>query len=291
MTNPWILAFRPKTLPAAVVPVAIGTAIAYGRGFLDIPIALLALFGALTIQVGTNLANDYFDYKNGADTHERLGPMRVTQSGLIPASDVRSAMLLMFVLAALVSVVLIFRGGWPVFWIAVCSIISGILYTGGPRPLGYLGLGEIFAFIFFGPVAVAGTYYVQSLEMSWMAVAAGFAPGFFSVAILAVNNLRDIDTDRKANKKTLAVRFGRSFALNEYLLAVMAAALTPVTAYLVWGERVWTLAASLVLLAAIPVIKTVLTKQDGPSLNHALAATGKLLVIYGLIYSLGWIVH
>jgi 1,4-dihydroxy-2-naphthoate octaprenyltransferase len=175
--------------------------------------------------------------------------------------------------------------------IGVLSILSGIFYTAGPRPLGYLGLGEIFAFIFFGPVAVAGTYYVQALEVSWAVVAAGLAPGFFSVAILSVNNLRDIDTDRKANKKTLAVRFGRGFALNEYLFALIAAALTPVLVYLMTGEQPWTLVAATVLFLAIPVVKTVLTKHDGPSLNGALAATGILLVLYSLLYSLGWILR
>jgi 1,4-dihydroxy-2-naphthoate polyprenyltransferase len=291
MANPWLIAFRPKTLPAAAAPVLIGTAIAYGHGVHYLPMALLALFGALTIQIGTNLANDYFDYVNGADTPERIGPTRVTQSGLIAPADVKAVMILVFALSAAVCAVLVLRAGWPVLIIGVLSIFSGIFYTAGPRPLGYLGLGEVFAFIFFGPVAVAGTYYVQSLEFSWPAVVAGLAPGFFSVAILSVNNLRDMQTDRKAKKLTLAVRFGREFALSEYLFAVIAAALTPVAVYVLTGKQPWALVACGVLFAAIPIIKTVLTKPDGPSLNEALAATGKLLAVYSIIYSIGWIVR
>jgi 1,4-dihydroxy-2-naphthoate polyprenyltransferase len=291
MANPWILAFRPKTLPAAVAPVVIGTAIAYGDGVMYLPMALMALFGALAIQIATNLANDYFDCLKGADTAERIGPVRVTQSGLIQPANVRAAMILIFTLAAVAAAVLILRAGWPILVIGVLSILSGIFYTAGPRPLGYIGLGEVFAFVFFGPVAVAGTYYVQALAVDWTVIAAGLAPGMFSVAILAVNNLRDMEGDRKANKRTLAVRFGRSFALNEYLFAIIVAALTPVLVYLMSGQHSWALAASAVLFPAIPVIKTVLTKQDGPSLNAALAATGQLLVIYAVIYSMGWIIR
>jgi len=248
MPNPWILAFRPKTLPAALAPVAIGTAMAYGQGVHYLPMAFVALFAALTIQIGTNLANDYFDFVNGADTSERIGPVRVTQAGLIAPATVRAAMILMFVLSAVACLVLVGRAGWPILVIGILSILSGIFYTAGPRPLAYLGLGEVFAFIFFGPVAVAGTYYVQSLEFSWAAVAAGIAPGFFSVAILAVNNLRDRDTDRKANKMTLAVRFGRDFALNEYLFALIAAGLTPVLVYFMTGQQPYALGATAILI-------------------------------------------
>ena len=291
MANPWILAFRPKTLPAAIAPVAIGTAIAYGQGVHYFSMALLVLFAALAIQIGTNLANDYFDYVNGADTPERVGPTRVTQAGLIAPKDVKAAMILMFALSAVACAVLVLRGGWPILMIGILSILSGIFYTVGPRPLGYLGLGEIFAFIFFGPVAVGGTYYVQALDVTWPIILAGLAPGFFSVAILAVNNLRDIETDRKANKKTLAVRFGRSFALNEYLFAVIAAGLTPALVYALTQQHPWSLLSCSILFFAIPVIKTVLTKTDGPSLNAALAATGKMLAIYSLLYTIGWIVR
>ncbi len=291
MTNPWILAFRPKTLPAAIAPVAIGTAIAYGYGVCYLPMAALALFGALAIQIATNLANDYFDFKKGADTHERVGPVRVSQAGLIPPETVRRAMILVFTLAAVTAIVLVLRAGWPILVIGVLAILSGLFYTAGPRPLGYMGLGEVFAFVFFGPVAVAGTYYVQALEFSWAAMIAGIAPGFFSVAILCVNNLRDMEGDRKAGKRTLAVRFGRGFALSEYLLAVIAAGLTPVAVYLLTGYKPWTLVSTAILFWSVGVIKTVMTRQDGPSLNAALATTGKLLAVYSLVYSIGWILR
>ena len=291
MPNPWILAFRPKTLPTAVAPVVIGTAMAYGRGLHDWTMALTALFAALTIQIGTNLANDYFDFIKGADTPERVGPTRVTQAGLIAPSVVRNAMILVFGLSALSCLVLVMHAGWPILIIGIISILSGIFYTAGPRPLGYMGLGEVFVLIFFGPVAVGGAYYVQALEFSWAAVVAGLAPGFLSMAVLAVNNLRDIDTDRRAKKNTLSVRYGRSFALNEYLFAIIAAGITPILVYVLTNAHVWSLLSVTVVFWAIPVIKTVLTKQDGPSLNGALASTGKLLLIYSALFAIGWIIR
>ncbi len=181
MANPWIIAFRLKTLPAAVAPVLIGTAMACGHGVQDYTMALVALFGAVMIQIGTNLANDYFDFIKGADTPDRIGPTRVTQAGLIAPSDVRNVMILVFLLAALSSIVLILHAGWVIALIGVLSILSGVFYTAGPRPLGYMGLGELFVLVFFGPVAVGGTYYVQSLEINPAVVIAGFGPGLLRV--------------------------------------------------------------------------------------------------------------
>jgi len=283
------MAIRPKTLPAAVAPVMIGTAMALGDGVHHFPTALVALCGAILIQIGTNLANDYFDFKKGADTAGRTGPLRVTQAGLVTPKGMIVAMILVFALAAAVCVWMIGRAGWPMAVIGVAAILSGILYTAGPWPLGYLGLGEIFVIIFFGVVAVAGTYYAQSLEMNWAIIFAGLAPGFFSAAILAVNNLRDMETDRQSGKKTLAVRFGRSFALSEYLLLILAGALVPVFIYIYTQDHIYTLIAASVSVLAIPLIKIVLTASDGPNLNHALSDTGKLLLIYSIIFSLGWI--
>ena len=287
--NIWLMAIRPKTLPAAVAPVMIGTAMALGDGVHHFPTALVALCGAILIQIGTNLANDYYDFKKGADTAGRTGPLRVTQAGLVTPKGMIVAMILVFALAAAVCVWMIGRAGWPMAVIGVAAILSGILYTAGPWPLGYLGLGEIFVIIFFGVVAVAGTYYAQSLEMNWAIIFAGLAPGFFSAAILAVNNLRDMETDRQSGKKTLAVRFGRSFALSEYLLLILAGALVPVFIYIYTQDHIYTLIAASVSVLAIPLIKIVLTASDGPNLNHALSDTGKLLLIYSIIFSLGWI--
>lgn len=291
MTNPWLLAFRPKTLPAAVAPVLIGTAMAYGHGLQNYAVAIVAAFAALTIQIGTNLANDYFDYKKGADTHERVGPTRVTQAGLIAPSDVRNAMIIVFTLSGLACLVLMVHAGWFLAVIGVLSILSGIFYTAGPRPLGYMGLGEVFVLIFFGPVAVAGTYYVQALEINLAVLISGLAPGFLSVAILAVNNLRDRETDRRVKKNTLAVRFGKEFAVYEYMVSVVIAGLVPVAVFALTGEQPWSLLASVILFPALSVFKTVLTKQDGPSLNAALASTGEILLVYSVIYSIGWLIH
>ncbi|HBR14035.1 MAG TPA: 1,4-dihydroxy-2-naphthoate polyprenyltransferase [Candidatus Omnitrophica bacterium] len=283
------MAIRPKTLMAALSPVMIGTAMAFGDGVSHFPTAFLCLAGALLIQIGTNLANDYFDFKKGADTHERLGPTRVTQAGLISPGIIKWAFILTFALAALISTRLIERGGWPILVIGVLSIVSGILYTAGPWALGYMGLGDLFVLIFFGPVAVAGTYYVQSHEINNAVILAGLAPGLISVGILTINNLRDKDSDQSSGKKTLAVRFGKSFAQMEYLIAILTAAVIPVFIYIYIEDHIWILACVIISLLAVPAFKTVLTKSDGPSLNLALAFTGELLFIYSLLFSLGWV--
>ena len=287
--NPWILAIRPKTLPAAIAPVAIGTAMAFGDGLFHWPSALMALSAALCIQIGTNLSNDYFDFKKGADTADRKGPTRVTQAGLIKPQAVLAAAILFFLLAALSSVYLIHRAGFCILIIAVASIISGIFYTAGPKPLGYMGLGDLFVLIFFGPVAVGGTYFTQALEINWAVIVAGLAPGFLSTAVLAVNNLRDIDTDRRAGKLTLAVRFGRGFAMSEYLFCIIAAALTPFAVYLITDDHQGIAIASLTGFCAIPCVKAAFTHLDGVGLNHVLGLTGRLLLIYSALFSLGWV--
>ncbi len=285
----WLLAIRPKTLPSSLAPILIGTAMAYSDGGFHFPSALAALIGALLIQIGTNLANDYFDCQKGADHEKRTGPLRVTQSGLIPPKTVWLAFIFVFTCAAVISLYLIKRGGWPILFIGIVSILSGIFYTAGRRPLGYLGLGDIFVFVFFGPVAVGGTYYVQTLNISWMPIVAGFAPGFLSTAVLSVNNLRDMESDRHVDKKTLAVRFGRSFALSEYFICIAGACAIPVILCALTNDYSHSLAASLILFLALPSIKAVFTKLDGPSLNQALADTGKLLLLYSVLFSIGWI--
>ncbi len=283
------MAIRPKTLPAAVAPVFIGTAMAAGDGVHHVPTALVALLGALTIQIGTNLANDYFDFKKGIDTEERVGPQRVMQAGLVSMQTMKCAIALTFSAAALVCIWLVLRAGWPIAVIGILAILSGIFYTAGPRPLGYLGLGEVFVLIFFGPVAVAGTYYVQSFEMNTAIILAGIAPGLLSSAILVVNNLRDIKTDRKAGKMTLAVRFGKAFAQTEYMVMILVASIMPVIIYGITRDHVWTLATVILPVLALPGIHAVYTKVDGPSLNKALSYTGILLVIFSIIFSIGWI--
>lgn len=285
----WWMAFRPKTLTAAIAPVMIATAMAFGDGVHHFPTAFICLCVALTMQIGTNLANDYFDFRKGADTKERIGPTRVTQAGLIKPETVKLSFIIAFGLSAFLCILLVIRAGWPIAIIGIISILSGLFYTAGPRPLGYIGLGDLFVLIFFGPVAVGGTYYVQSFELNIAVILAGFAPGFISAAILAVNNLRDRETDAKTGKNTLAVRFGAAFAHTEYLASILIAALLPVFIYALIEDHLPILMSSSIALIAIPGFKTVLTKSDGPSLNAALAFTGKLLLIYSILFSIGWI--
>jgi len=285
----WIWATRPKTLWVAIAPVLIGTAMAFEDKAGHWPSALAALAGSVLIQIGTNFANDYFDFKKGADQHERLGPTRMTQAGLIKPQSMKAATAVAFSLALLVGVYLVWRGGWPIVVIGLFSILFGIMYTAGPYPLGYRGLGEIFVLIFFGPVAVGGTYYVQALDMNTIVLLAGLSPGLFSVAILTVNNLRDIKSDSLTGKRTLAVRFGRDFARMQYLLSTVVASLLPIFFYIVTRQHQYAMATVLVPFAAIPVIKSVFRKSDGLVLNNALAATGKLLLLYSILFSIGWL--
>jgi 1,4-dihydroxy-2-naphthoate polyprenyltransferase len=284
----WVLAARPKTLWAGVAPVIIGIAMAVEAGAFHWPSALAALVGALLIQIGTNFANDYYDWAKGTDTAARIGPTRATQSGLIAPRTMKVAMILTFALVFIPGAYILYRGGWPFLAIGVVSIVCGILYTGGPYPLGYVGLGDLFVLIFFGPVAVGGTYYLQALNLPSYVIVAGLAPGFFSVAILTVNNLRDIAGDQAAGKKTLAVRFGARFARAEYLLSLLIACIgIPLYLALTQG-RYWTLLSAATLLLAVPSIRTVYRQSDGAALNATLAATGMLLLVFSLVFSLGW---
>jgi 1,4-dihydroxy-2-naphthoate octaprenyltransferase len=286
----WILASRPKTLWAAVAPVIIGTAMAYSDGKLYWQIALAVLFAAILIQIGTNFANDYFDFKRGADSKDRLGPKRVTEAGLVKPYAMRNAFIFIFFLAFIVGLVLILRAGWPIFIIGVLSILFGILYTGGPFPLAYNGLGDIFVLIFFGPVAVGGTYYAQSLELTLPVILAGLSPGLISMALLTVNNLRDINSDKKVGKRTLAVRFGEIFTRIEYLFAILVACFVPLILIFTDPGHPYSLAAISVFLFALPSIRAVMFKEISAELNQVLARTGKILLLYSLIFSIGWIV-
>jgi len=285
----WILAARPKTLWAAVAPVTVGTAMAFESGQGAWLPALAALLGAVAIQVGTNLANDYYDGQKGTDRDGRLGPTRVTQAGLVSPGAMRRAIVVAFLIASLMGVYLVTIGGWPIAFIGGASVLSGILYTAGPYPLAYIGLADIFVLIFFGPVAVAGTYYVQTLSLEPSVLVAGLGPGFFSVAILAVNNLRDVDSDGVAGKKTLAVRFGKRFARLEYLLSILVASFIPVALFGYNQDHPWSLLAVLVPLVGAKVIRTALTVPGGRVLNDVLAATGKLLLLFSILFSFGWL--
>ncbi|MBF0279954.1 MAG: 1,4-dihydroxy-2-naphthoate polyprenyltransferase [SAR324 cluster bacterium] len=289
LTRTWLLAARPKTLWAAISPVLIGTAIAYADGFFHGPSALAALLGAVCIQIGTNFSNDYFDFIKGADTEERVGPIRATQAGLVEPKTMRNASILVFAMAMVFGVYLVGRGGWVIVLIGLASILSGMFYTATRFALAYTGLADIFVLIFFGPVAVGGTYYVQALSISPVVLIAGIAPGLISTAILTVNNLRDMKQDLAAGKNTMAVRFGKRFAQVEYLLSLFVACLIPVLLYAYTNTHFWSTAAFLTFLLAIPAVKLVFTFQESTELNETLATTGKLLLCFSLIFSIGWL--
>lgn len=285
----WIDAARPRTLPAAISPVLMGGAMAWTDGVFYLPAAIAALVAAVLLQIAANYANDYYDYVKGADTGERLGPMRATQAGWVTPLQMRHAAFVTLALAVAPGLYLIYRGGWPVLVIGLFSMLFAIIYTGGPLPLGYLGVADFVVLLFFGPIAVGGTYYVQAQQFSWTTVWFGIAPGLLSTAILSVNNLRDREQDQKAGKKTLAVRFGLLFVRMEYLLCVvLALVIFPLTAAFLWG-RYMTLIAWLAIPIALVTAKTVFSIPDGTKLNACLAQTGKLLLLYCLLFSAGWL--
>jgi 1,4-dihydroxy-2-naphthoate octaprenyltransferase len=285
----WAMAARPRTLPAAVAPVLVGTALAGSEGEFR-PLAFCAaLVGSVFIQIGTNLSNDYSDARRGADTEERLGPVRVTAGGLVPPRKVLVATWLAFAIAVAAGAYLIALVGWELLAIGAASILAGVLYTGGPRPYGYEGLGELFVFLFFGVVAVTGSYYVQTEELTWLAVALSVPVGLLAAAILVVNNIRDVDTDRRAGKRTLAVRVGRDRARRLFVLVVTLPFAIVVAIAAVDGRPELLLA----LLAAPlvpPLVRTVSSRTDGPSLNGALARCGALLALFSVLLSTGLLV-
>ncbi|MBU0678781.1 MAG: 1,4-dihydroxy-2-naphthoate polyprenyltransferase [Verrucomicrobia bacterium] len=283
----WLIAARPKTLWAGVAPVLVGTGMAYADGGFHWLAALGALTFALLIQIGTNFCNDYADFKKGADTEEREGPLRVTQAGLVSSRAILSATAIVFTLAALIGVCLVARVGWPFLVLLVLCVLSGIAYTAGPFPLGYNGLGDVFVLIFFGPIAVFGTYLVQTRAFDFSVIIAGLSPGLLSVAILVVNNLRDADNDAKSGKRTLVVRFGKTFARIQYVLCILIAALIPVALVAGSGSHFWSLASLLVLPASIPAIRKVFA-VSGVALNPVLAQTARLLLLHSTLFSVGW---
>jgi 1,4-dihydroxy-2-naphthoate polyprenyltransferase len=282
----WVMAFRPKTLSAAVAPVLVGTALAYARGHGRVLPALAALVGALLIQIGTNLTNDYYDFKKGADTAERVGPTRVTQSGLIAPDAVLRAAVLAFALATSVGLYLVAIAGWPILVAGALSVACGYAYTGGPYPLGYHGLGDLFVFVFFGLVAVGGTYFVEAGTLAAPALLAAVPVGALGTAILAVNNLRDVATDGKAGKRTLVVRLGVPSGRAEYVVMLGLTFITPLAFWLAGWAGAPVLVAWLAIPAAIPPLRRVL-RDGGAALNPALGETARLQIVFSVLFSVG----
>lgn len=276
----WLEASRPKTLILSVTPVMIGTSYGIYQGSFSLLTCLLTLLTALLIQIGTNFANDYYDFIKGADTASRKGPRRMTQSGLISPSTMKLATFLTFATVALLSIYLAIIGG-PIFTLlSTLAIACGILYTGGPKPLAYLGLGELFVLLFFGPIATASAAYLQTLTFTWEAAVLGFTPGVLSSAVLVINNLRDIDEDRLAHKKTLAVRFGKKFTQIEYTSLIILGCLLP----LLYG---WWLSAFALIPALIP-IKALWKNTD---LTPIFSQTAQIGLLTAALLSFGLIVY
>ena len=282
----WWLAIRPKTLPAAASGVVMGSALAWADGSFQFLPALAAVAVALLLQIGSNVANDVFDFERGTDTSERQGPMRVTQAGLLTPVQVKRGMWLIFCLAALCGLYLASLRGWVVILVGLAAILSAIAYTGGPFPLGYNGLGEIFVFIFFGLAAVAGTYFVQAGDVSISAWWMSLPVGLIIVAILIVNNLRDLESDRRAGKHTIAVRLGESGTRVEYMLCMGVAyllfpffalvGLIPWMGLMAWGSLPWAVRAARLVLS-----------QRGRPLNQALALTGQSVFTFSVLFWVG----
>jgi 1,4-dihydroxy-2-naphthoate octaprenyltransferase len=283
----WWIASRPKTLPAAIAPVLVGSAVAFAAGAFRPGPALAALLGAVMLQIGANLTNDVLDFERGADTAERIGPLRVTQAGLLSPREVWAGAAVVFGVATIAGAYLAAVAGWPVVAIGVASILAALAYTGGPLPLGYNGLGDLFVLLFFGFVAVCGTVYVQAgrvVEAAWPAAA---MTGALATAILVVNNVRDLEQDRRAGKRTLPVLLGRRAGRAEYLLLLAAGFALPVAMVAAGLLPAASLLALLTLPLAVRTARVVLTSSDGPRLNAALAGTAAVMVLHAALFAAG----
>jgi 1,4-dihydroxy-2-naphthoate octaprenyltransferase len=303
-TEAWLMAARPQTLPAGAAPVVLGTAVAVYEGvFAPLP-AVAALVGALLIQVGTNFANDYYDAVNGTDTDDREGFTRVTAGGLIEPRKVKHAMAATYGLAVVVGLYLVAIGGVPILVVGLSSIVAGVLYTGGPYPYGYYGLGDLFVFVYFGLVAVTGTYYVQAVtevaglfpttvpagSLSPAVAVASLGAAGLSTCILVVNNIRDRETDRETGKRTLAVIVGYRWSRVEFVALTALSYAVPPALWLGFDYPVGTLAPLVTLPLAAGVTRTVLTETGGAALNPALERTGQLLAVYAVLLAAGLVV-
>jgi 1,4-dihydroxy-2-naphthoate octaprenyltransferase len=283
----WVMAARVRTLPAAIAPVLVGTSLALGAGHFR-PLAFVAaLLGAILIQVGTNLSNDYSDARRGADTEDRLGPVRVTAGGLVPPRQVLIATSVSFGLAVACGIYLVAVAGPELIAVGAASILAGVLYTGGPRPYGYEGLGEMFVFLFFGIVAVAGSYFVQVQRLPWEAFVCAVPVGLLASAILVVNNVRDLETDRRAGKRTLAVRLGRERTRTLYAAMLGGAFLAAPVPWILGSLDAWLLAPWAAAPLALRLLRVVRARSNGPALNGALAGTGALQLLFCLLFAGG----
>jgi 1,4-dihydroxy-2-naphthoate octaprenyltransferase len=285
----WFLASRPKTLLAAVVPVLVGSALAISMKKFFLPYSIVALFCSILIQVGTNFTNDLYDYLKGADSQKRKGPRRVLASGLISINEMKMAIILVFGLAFVLGLYLVFSVSLLILWVGIISIIAGIIYTAGPFPLAYNGLGDLFVFLFFGVVGTMGTFYLHTQEISLLSFVASIPVGALITNILIVNNYRDIEEDREANKKTLAVILGRNFTRWQYILLISACYLISLILNFQFNYSVWIFLPYLTLPITIVLIR-MLYKYDGAELNKTLELTARFAGLYGLLFSIGLVI-
>jgi len=284
----WVLASRPKTLPAAVAPVLIGTSVAYHDNEFNFIAALIALICSVLIQVGTNFVNDLYDHLKGSDGKERVGPERALASGIISIPQMKSAIYLTFGVTFFLGLYLVYIAGWPILIVGIVSIASGYAYTAGPYPLAYNGLGDIFVFLFFGVVAVVGTYYVQALRLTELVFVASIPVGMLITNILVVNNYRDVEEDKKNNKNTLAVKFGKQFSRMQYLTQLLIAYAVPVYVFVKY-EFGWIVLLPLITLPLAIKLFKMLVSLQGEALNKTLELTAKLSVVFSILFSIGFL--
>ena len=282
----WLLASRPKTLLASVVPVMVGTALAINVGKFNPLVTLVALICSLLIQIGTNFTNDLYDYHKGADTAQRKGPVRVLSAGLISVKEMKTGIVLTFLLAFILGLYLVYVGGIIILIIGVLSIFAGIAYTAGPYPLAYKGLGDIFVFMFFGLIGTMGTFYLQTNQLSMPAFLSSIPVGSLITNILVVNNFRDIEEDRAAGKNTLAVKLGKTFTQYQFIFLIVVSFIVPLLLFLFYGFEFWIFLPYLTLPVVFKTIAMLFT-LDGAQLNETLELTAKLSAIYGILFSAG----
>lgn len=285
----WITASRPKTLFASLAPILMGLGMAWGDRRFHLWIALLTVFCGVAVQVSANFINDYYDFLKGADEKNRLGPLRVTQAGWVTKTEMRVAIAISLGLGLAGGVALSLYGGWPIAVVTALSLLFAFLYTGGPFPLAYVGLGDVFALIFFGPVALVATYFLQTGEVHLSTVVAGFAPGLFATALLTVNNLRDRESDKASGKKTLIVRLGAGFGRMEYIACLALAAMIPLWLALRFANAATAL-TSLALVLAIPNIPTIFKPVDGPAMNRSLARTSMTEMLFAIVFVVTYLI-
>jgi len=285
----WLLAARLQTLYAIISPVIIGSVLAHIDGSSNLFLTLVILLAAILIQIGTNFVNDVYDYEKGSDNEDRLGPIRVTQSGLISPKKMKIATILIFVLAILIGIYLVNIGGVPILLIGILSIISGVAYTAGPYPIGYVGLGDIFVFIFFGLIAVSGTYYLHTNEISGISLLLGVGMGMLSNALLVINNLRDIETDKKSGKKTLAVRFGYKFSRIQYIFLIVTPVLVPIYLWYIFEKDILIIIMLFLFIISVRLAtKAFYTK--GKNLNYILFETSQYQLFFTILICIGMLI-